>query len=83
LDLEVTEEAKDALAAAGFDPEFGARPLKRCLQQAVIEPLSRGILEGRFPPKTRVRVDCAAPPPGGAPGAETVAEIPRITVSAA
>jgi ATP-dependent Clp protease ATP-binding subunit ClpB len=48
LTLEVTEAARDTLARAGYDPEFGARPLKRLIQQSIVDPLAQGILEGRF-----------------------------------
>jgi ATP-dependent Clp protease ATP-binding subunit ClpB len=46
--LEVTEQARDLLAQVGYDPEFGARPLKRLIQQALVDPLAQAILEGRF-----------------------------------
>jgi ATP-dependent Clp protease ATP-binding subunit ClpB len=48
LQLEVTEEAKDWLAKLGYDPMFGARPLKRVIQKHVINPLSELILKGSF-----------------------------------
>jgi len=57
LELEVTPAARDQLAEAGYDPVFGARPLKRLIQTRLIDPLAQGILEGRFPPGTRIRVD--------------------------
>ena len=44
------------LAKVGFDPVFGARPLKRAIQQRIENPLSKSLLEGRFPPKTRIAV---------------------------
>jgi len=53
LDLEVPEEALDWLAAEGFDPHYGARPLKRLIQQAVVNPLSRLILQGQLQPGGR------------------------------
>jgi ATP-dependent Clp protease ATP-binding subunit ClpB len=55
--LEVSEAALKELAAAGFDPVYGARPLKRAIQQKLENPLARAILEGRFAPKDTVRVD--------------------------
>jgi ATP-dependent Clp protease ATP-binding subunit ClpB len=55
--LEVTEAALKELAAAGFDPVYGARPLKRAIQQKLENPLAKAILEGRFGPKDKVRVD--------------------------
>lgn len=50
LGLEVPEEALDWLAAEGFDPHYGARPLKRLIQQCVVNPLSRLILQGQLQP---------------------------------
>ncbi len=50
LGLEVPEAALDWLAAEGFDPQFGARPLKRLIQQAVVNPLSRLVLQGQLQP---------------------------------
>jgi ATP-dependent Clp protease ATP-binding subunit ClpB len=55
--LEVSEAALDELAKAGFDPVFGARPLKRAIQEQIENPLARQILEGRFAPKDTIRVD--------------------------
>jgi ATP-dependent Clp protease ATP-binding subunit ClpB len=46
LHLELTPEARGRLAARGYDPDFGARPLKRLIQHSIIDPLSRAILEG-------------------------------------
>lgn len=57
LQLEVTPAALEELAKVGFDPVFGARPLKRAIQQRIENPLSRLILEGRFPPKSQVQVE--------------------------
>jgi ATP-dependent Clp protease ATP-binding subunit ClpB len=48
LGLEVSEDAKKWLAEHGYEPEFGARPLKRLLQKRILEPLSKGILAGDF-----------------------------------
>jgi ATP-dependent Clp protease ATP-binding subunit ClpB len=45
------------LAEAGFDPVYGARPLKRAIQQQIENPLSKAILEGRFGPKDVIAVD--------------------------
>jgi ATP-dependent Clp protease ATP-binding subunit ClpB len=55
--LEVSDAALKELAAAGFDPVYGARPLKRAIQSGIENPLSKAILEGRFGPKDTVRVD--------------------------
>jgi ATP-dependent Clp protease ATP-binding subunit ClpB len=56
LNLEVTPGALSELAKVGFDPIFGARPLKRAIQQRLENPLSRLLLEGRFPPKCQIQV---------------------------
>jgi len=48
------------LAAVGFDPVFGARPLKRAIQSAIENPLAKEILEGRFGPKDVIRVSMNA-----------------------
>jgi len=55
--LEMTTAALQQLAAAGFDPVYGARPLKRAIQSGVENPLARAILEGRFGAKDSIRVD--------------------------
>jgi ATP-dependent Clp protease ATP-binding subunit ClpB len=57
LVLTVTDRAVDELAKVGFDPVFGARPLKRAIQQHLENPISRSILEGRYAPKDVVPVD--------------------------
>jgi ATP-dependent Clp protease ATP-binding subunit ClpB len=57
LVLDVTDRAKDALAEAGWDPQYGARPLKRAIQRMLEDPLARKVLAGEFPPGTRVVVD--------------------------
>jgi ATP-dependent Clp protease ATP-binding subunit ClpB len=65
LDLQVSDQALAELAKVGFDPVFGARPLKRAIQQRIENPLSKLILEGKFPPKTLIKV---AVDPINAPG---------------
>ena len=57
LTMEVSEAAIEELAKVGFDPVFGARPLKRAIQQRIENPLSKLLLEGRFPPKSVIPVD--------------------------
>jgi ATP-dependent Clp protease ATP-binding subunit ClpB len=57
LALEVTPAALAELAKVGFDPVFGARPLKRAIQQRIENPLSKLLLEGRFAPKSTIPVD--------------------------
>ena len=56
LQLQVSDQAMDELAKVGFDPVFGARPLKRAIQQRIENPLSRLLLEGKFPPKSVIAV---------------------------
>ena len=55
--LEVTPRALAQIAKAGFDPVFGARPLKRAIQKDIENPVSTLILEGRFGPKDVIPVD--------------------------
>jgi ATP-dependent Clp protease ATP-binding subunit ClpB len=55
--LELTDAAKALLAKEGFDPVFGARPLKRTLQRRVQDPLALKLLEGQVHPGDTVRVD--------------------------
>jgi len=57
LGLEVSEAAVAELAKVGFDPVFGARPLKRAIQQRLENPLSKLLLEGKFAPKDIIHVD--------------------------
>jgi len=55
--IEVDDAVLGEIASAGFDPVYGARPLKRAIQQAIENPLAKEILEGRFGPKDVVIVD--------------------------
>jgi len=57
LSLVVTDEAKEALAAKGFDPAFGARPLKRLIQREIGDRLALAVLEGRYIEGDTVTVD--------------------------
>jgi ATP-dependent Clp protease ATP-binding subunit ClpB len=57
IDLELTEAAKETLAEAGWDPAYGARPLKRAIQRLVENPLALRLLEGDFGDGDTVRVD--------------------------
>ena len=52
----LSDAARDRLAAAGFDPVYGARPLKRAIQQQVENPLAQKILQGRFAPGDTIEV---------------------------
>jgi ATP-dependent Clp protease ATP-binding subunit ClpB len=60
MKLDVSDAALDELAKVGFDPVFGARPLKRAIQQRVENPLSKLILEGKFGPKDVIPVNVDA-----------------------
>src|SRR6266516_1483723 len=57
LGLELSDAAKEALAEAGWDPTYGARPLKRAIQRLVENPLALRLLEGEFADGDAVRVD--------------------------
>jgi ATP-dependent Clp protease ATP-binding subunit ClpB len=57
LRLELTEEAKEVVADAGWDPAYGARPLKRALQRLIENPLALRLLEGEFVEGDTIRVD--------------------------
>ncbi len=57
ITLELTHEAKLYLAEKGFDPLFGARPLKRTIQKELENPLARGILSGDFREKSHLQID--------------------------
>ena len=55
--LDVSDAVLGELAKVGFDPVYGARPLKRAIQSEIENPLAKAILEGRFSPKDSIRVD--------------------------
>ncbi|MCK0508248.1 ATP-dependent chaperone ClpB [Aromatoleum anaerobium] len=57
MSMEVSNAALAELASAGFDPVFGARPLKRAIQERIENPLAKAILEGQFGAKDKVLVD--------------------------
>src|SRR5690606_38612790 len=56
IELTLDDAARDLLGEAGFDPVYGARPLKRAIQQQIENPLAARILKGDFGPGDRVRV---------------------------
>jgi ATP-dependent Clp protease ATP-binding subunit ClpB len=58
LDLEVTEAAIDEIARQGYDPSYGARPLKRVIQQQVQNPLATELLKRNLADGGHVKVDC-------------------------
>jgi ATP-dependent Clp protease ATP-binding subunit ClpB len=60
LSVEATEAAARLLAREGFDPDFGARPLKRIIQRLVQDPLARMVLSGEVGPGTRIMLDADA-----------------------
>ncbi len=55
--MEVTPAAKEVLAKAGYDPQYGARPLRRAIQRMVEDPLAEEFLRGTFPEDSTVLVD--------------------------
>ncbi|MDH5184801.1 MAG: type VI secretion system ATPase TssH, partial [Gammaproteobacteria bacterium] len=57
MDIEFSEAALDKLGDAGFDPVYGARPLKRSIQSAVENPLAQAILSSQFIPGDVITVD--------------------------
>ncbi|MEJ2160197.1 MAG: ATP-dependent chaperone ClpB [Chromatiales bacterium] len=57
MNLELTDAARDKIAETGFDPVYGARPLKRAIQQRVENPLAQEILAGRFGPGDTITID--------------------------
>ncbi|MEM8548631.1 MAG: AAA family ATPase, partial [Pseudomonadota bacterium] len=71
LALAITDAALERLAEAGFDPVYGARPLRRAIQVAIENPLAQRILSGAFAPGSEVRVDAG---PADAPNAALVFE---------
>ena len=76
LSLMVTDEAKESLAAKGFDPAFGARPLKRLIQREIGDRLALAVLEGRYLEGDKVTVDIepglSLSPPGETNGDKAV-----------
>ena len=57
--VELTDRAKDLLIAEGYDPIYGARPLKRAIQRHILDPLAMRVLEGEFREGDRIRIDVA------------------------
>jgi len=56
MELSLDDAARDLLGEAGFDPVYGARPLKRAIQQQIENPLAQKILQGTFGPGDRIQV---------------------------
>src|SRR5207247_6908800 len=75
ISIDLTDAAKETLAEAGWDPTYGARPLKRAIQRLVENPLALRLLEGEFAEGDAVRVD--------AEDGELVFEKAAVTAAAA
>ena len=58
----MSEAARDLVATEGYDPAFGARPLKRAIQRLVLDGLAMELLEGRVQPGDRVHADVVSDP---------------------
>jgi ATP-dependent Clp protease ATP-binding subunit ClpB len=57
MDLELTDAAKELLAVEGFDPVYGARPLRRAIQQQIVQPLALRLLQAEFQDGDTIVVD--------------------------
>jgi ATP-dependent Clp protease ATP-binding subunit ClpB len=57
VEVELTDEARTLLGNLGYDPTYGARPLKRVIQKQLVDKLALALLEGEFQPGDRVLVD--------------------------
>ena len=68
MHIELSSQALDRLAERGFDPVYGARPLKRAIQDLIENPLAKEILSGKFAPGDRIAID-AIERPAQQPGA--------------
>jgi ATP-dependent Clp protease ATP-binding subunit ClpB len=80
MSLEVTDEALSLLAREGYDPVYGARPLRRAIQRELENPLAKRLLAGQFTPGATIRVDVS---PTGALTFNGAADPGRTTVAAA
>src|SRR5690606_12367625 len=78
IDLVVSDAARGHVARVGYDPAYGARPLKRVIQRAIADPIALGLLNGEFREGDTIRVDAlgdglvfevGAPEPAAAGGA--------------
>jgi ATP-dependent Clp protease ATP-binding subunit ClpB len=59
IHVDLSESAKDLLIAEGYDPTYGARPLKRVIQRRVLDPLAVRVLEGELREGQHVRIDAS------------------------
>ncbi|MSQ42357.1 MAG: hypothetical protein EXR65_04900, partial [Dehalococcoidia bacterium] len=81
IELVVTEAARTALAQEGYDPDFGARPLRRTIERRVENPLAKQVLSGGYAAGDRITVDYAADAytfaraPGAVPEVVEAAEV--------
>ncbi|MEA3479901.1 MAG: AAA family ATPase, partial [Bacteroidota bacterium] len=57
IHVDISDAALDHIANAGFDPQFGARPIKRVLQREVLNELSKMIISGKVDPKSKILID--------------------------
>jgi ATP-dependent Clp protease ATP-binding subunit ClpC len=57
LRLELTDQAKEFLIDKGYNPEFGARPLRRAIEHYIEDPLSEAVLAGKFKGKNLIKID--------------------------
>ena len=85
IHVELTDRAKDVLIAEGYDPVYGARPLKRVIQRRVLDPLAMRVLQGEFGEGSRVRIDAprgdARVQQGGRGSACVEVQLTSLTVS--
>ncbi len=59
IEIELTDKARELLGNLGFDPTYGARPLKRVIQKQLVDKLALRLLEGEFSEGDRIEVDAA------------------------
>ena len=57
IEIEITKEAKEHLAIVGYNPMYGARPLKRTIRQLIENPLSKALLKGEFSDGDKIKID--------------------------
>jgi len=59
VEVELTDDARTLIGNLGYDPTYGARPLKRVIQKKLVDKLALKLLEGEFTPGDRILVDAA------------------------
>jgi ATP-dependent Clp protease ATP-binding subunit ClpB len=82
IEVELTDKARELLANLGYDPTFGARPLKRVIQKRLVDRLALAMLEGRFAEGDTVLVDVAAEGPELVFEKKKAPSKPKTTVAA-